>query len=80
VDAVNTYSALGRHFEEFVKQLLESGRFNNAGEVVHARLRRLYRARTQTVTSRVLGPPMDQFPVLKLPGLPWSSSCFRVSP
>lgn len=33
--------ALGNHFEEFVKKQLESGRYNNASEVVRAGLRML---------------------------------------
>jgi antitoxin ParD1/3/4 len=33
--------ALGSHFEEFVKQQLDSGRFNNVSEVVRAGLRLL---------------------------------------
>lgn len=33
--------ALGNHFEEFVKKQLESGRFKNVSEVVHAGLRLL---------------------------------------
>ena len=36
-----TRIALGSHFEEFVKKLLDSGRFNNASEVVRAGLRLL---------------------------------------
>jgi antitoxin ParD1/3/4 len=36
-----TSVALGRHFEEFVKQQLDSGRFNNVSEVVRAGLRLL---------------------------------------
>jgi antitoxin ParD1/3/4 len=36
-----TSVALGSHFEEFIKQQLESGRFNNASEVVRAALRLL---------------------------------------
>jgi antitoxin ParD1/3/4 len=36
-----TSVALGSHFEEFVKKQLESGRFNNASEVVRAGLRLL---------------------------------------
>lgn len=36
-----TSVALGNHFEEFVKQQLESGRFNNVSEVVRAGLRLL---------------------------------------
>ena len=36
-----TSVALGSHFEEFVKQQLESGRFNNVSEVVRAGLRLL---------------------------------------
>lgn len=33
--------ALGHHYEEFVRKQLESGRYNNASEVVRARLRLL---------------------------------------
>lgn len=33
--------ALGKHFEEFIKRQLESGRFNNVSEVVRAGLRLL---------------------------------------
>jgi antitoxin ParD1/3/4 len=36
-----TSVALGSHFEEFVKRLLNSGRFNNTSEVVRAGLRLL---------------------------------------
>lgn len=33
--------ALGPHYEEFIKNQLESGRYNNASEVVRAGLRML---------------------------------------
>ena len=33
--------ALGNHYEEFVKKQVESGRYNNASEVVRAGLRLL---------------------------------------
>lgn len=36
-----TSVALGSHFEEFIKEQLESGRFNNTSEVVRAGLRLL---------------------------------------
>jgi antitoxin ParD1/3/4 len=36
-----TSVALGSHFEEFIKEQLESGRFNNVSEVVRAGLRLL---------------------------------------
>ena len=36
-----TSVALGFHFEEFIKEQLESGRFNNVSEVVRAGLRLL---------------------------------------
>ena len=36
-----TSIALGNHYEEFVKKQLESGRYNNASEVVRAGLRML---------------------------------------
>ena len=36
-----TSVALGNHFEEFIKEQLESGRFNNVSEVVRAGLRLL---------------------------------------
>jgi antitoxin ParD1/3/4 len=38
---MSTSVALGSHFEEFVRKLLESGRFNNASEVVRAGLQLL---------------------------------------
>ena len=36
-----TSVALGSHFEEFIKEQLKGGRFNNASEVVRAGLRLL---------------------------------------
>lgn len=36
-----TSVALGHHFEEFIREQLESGRFNNVSEVVRAGLRLL---------------------------------------
>lgn len=36
-----TSVALGTHFEELIKRLLDSGRFNNTSEVVRAGLRLL---------------------------------------
>jgi antitoxin ParD1/3/4 len=36
-----TSVALGSHFEDFIKKQLQSGRFNNASEVVRAALRLL---------------------------------------
>ena len=36
-----TSVALGDHFEEFIREQLESGRFNNVSEVVRAGLRLL---------------------------------------
>lgn len=36
-----TSVALGNHFEAFIKEQLESGRFNNVSEVVRAGLRLL---------------------------------------
>jgi antitoxin ParD1/3/4 len=38
---MSTSVALGPHFEEFIKEQLEGGRFNNASEVVRAGLRLL---------------------------------------
>ena len=36
-----TSVALGNHFESFIREQLQSGRFNNASEVVRAGLRML---------------------------------------
>ena len=33
--------ALGQHYEDFIKSSIETGRYNNASEVVRAALRRL---------------------------------------
>ena len=42
-----TSVALGAHFEDFIKEQLEGGRFNNASEVVRAALRTLEREEQQ---------------------------------
>lgn len=39
--AKNTSIALGKHFEEFVKNRVDGGRYNNASEVIRAGLRLL---------------------------------------
>lgn len=36
-----TSVALGPHFEEFIRRQIETGRFNNASEVMRAALRKL---------------------------------------
>jgi antitoxin ParD1/3/4 len=41
MSAMPTSVALGNHFEKFIKEQLESGRFNNVSEVVRAGLRLL---------------------------------------
>ena len=37
----NTSISLGEHFEEFIEQRIDEGRFNNASEVIRAGLRLL---------------------------------------
>ncbi len=37
----NTSISLGEHFEEFIEQRIDAGRFNNASEVIRAGLRLL---------------------------------------
>lgn len=37
----NTSISLGSHFEEFIEKSIETGRFNNASEMVRAGLRLL---------------------------------------
>ena len=34
-------ASLGSHFEEFIANIIQSGRYNNASEVIRAALRRL---------------------------------------
>lgn len=41
---MSTSIALGSHFEEFIRRQLESGRYNNASEVIRAGLRMLEEA------------------------------------
>ena len=41
---MSTSIALGHHFEEFIRRQLESGRYNNASEVIRAGLRMLEEA------------------------------------
>ena len=36
-----TSVVLGQHFEEFIRRQIETGRFNNASEVMRAALRKL---------------------------------------
>jgi len=39
--ARNTSISLGNHFEQFIKQEISTGRFNNASEVIRTALRML---------------------------------------
>lgn len=43
-----TSVALGNHFESFIREQLQSGRFNNASEVVRAGLRMLEESEQRT--------------------------------
>ena len=41
--AKNTSISLGNHFEEFIKEEIQSGRYNSASEVIRSALRLLER-------------------------------------
>ena len=48
----NTSISLGDHFENFIKSTVSNGRFNNASEVVRARLRLLEEEESRIIVLR----------------------------
>lgn len=52
--AKNTSISLGAHFDEFIAQLLQSGRYGSATEVVRTGLRMLEEAETRRQNLRQL--------------------------